>query len=86
MIDAPLLLTVVPVEEGMFVGSVVVLPTRVELIELIRGPRVMFTGYVYLYGLIYGPISGLLYESTLGLAWGPHYAYYFTFYLLIDTS
>ena len=47
---------------------------------------VMFTGYVYLYGLIYWLISGLLYESTSGLAWGPHYAYYFVFYLLIDTS
>jgi hypothetical protein len=40
MVDAPLLLAVVPVEEGMFVGSVVVLPMRVELVELIRGPRV----------------------------------------------
>ena len=47
---------------------------------------VMFTGYVYLYRLIYWLISGLLYESASGLAWGPHYAYYFTFYLLIDTS
>ena len=47
---------------------------------------VTFTGYVYLYELIYGLISGLLYESASGLAWGPHYAYYFAFYLLIDTS
>ena len=46
----------------------------------------MFTGYVYLYGLIYGLISGLLYKSASGLAWEPHYAYYFTFSLLIDTS
>ena len=47
---------------------------------------VTFTGYVYLYRLIYGLISGLLYESASGLAWGPHYAHYFAFYLLIDTS
>ena len=47
---------------------------------------VTFTGYVYLYGLIYWLISGLLYESASGLAWGPHYAYYFAFYLLISTS
>ena len=46
----------------------------------------MFMGYVYLYRLIYWLISGLLYESASGLAWGPHYAYYFDFYLLIDTS
>ena len=47
---------------------------------------VTFIGYVYLYRLIYWLISGLLYESTSGSAWGPHYAYYFTFYSLIDTS
>ena len=35
---------------------------------------VTFTGYVYLYGLIYWLISGLLYKSALGLAWGPYYA------------
>jgi hypothetical protein len=35
VVDAVLLLTVVPVEEGMLEGSVVVLPTRVELVELI---------------------------------------------------
>ena len=46
---------------------------------------VTFTGYVYLYRLIYCLISGLLYESASGLAWGPHYVYYFVFYLLIDT-
>ena len=40
MVDTPLLLTVVPVEKGMFVGSIVVLPMRVELVKLIRGPRV----------------------------------------------
>jgi hypothetical protein len=40
VIDAPFLLAVVPVEEGMFIGSVVVLPTRVELMERICGPRV----------------------------------------------
>jgi hypothetical protein len=40
MVDAVLLLTVVPVEEGMLKGSVVVLPTRVELVELIGWPRV----------------------------------------------
>ena len=36
VVDALLLLTVVPVEEGMFIGSVVVLPTRVELVEIGR--------------------------------------------------
>ena len=40
MIDAPFLLTVVPVEEGMLEGSVVVLPTRVELVELVGRPWV----------------------------------------------
>ena len=50
------------------------------------GVVVTFTGCVYLYGLIYWLISGLLYESASGLAWGPHYAYYFTVYLLISTS
>ena len=49
------------------------------------GMGVTFTGYVYLYGLIYGLISGLLYKSASGLAWRPHYAYYFAFYILIDT-
>ena len=34
MVDAALLLTVVPVEEGMLEGSIVVLPMRVELVEL----------------------------------------------------
>ena len=47
---------------------------------------VTFMGYVYLYRLIYWLISGLLYESASGLAWGPHYAYNFVLYLLIDTS
>ena len=40
MIDAPFLLTVVPVEEGMLEGSVVVLSTRVELMELVGRPWV----------------------------------------------
>ena len=40
MVDAALLLTVVSVEEGMLEGSVVVLPTRVELMELVGQPRV----------------------------------------------
>jgi hypothetical protein len=35
MVDAPFLLTVVPVKEGMLEGGVVVFPTRVELVELI---------------------------------------------------
>ena len=35
MVDAALLLTVVPVEEGMLEGSIVVLPTRVELVKLV---------------------------------------------------
>ena len=35
MVDAPLFLAVVPVEEGMLEGSIVVLPTRVELAELV---------------------------------------------------
>ena len=39
MVDAVFLLTVVPVEEGMFVGSVVVLLTRVELVELVCRPH-----------------------------------------------
>ena len=36
MIDAVLLLTVVPVEEGVLEGSIVVLPMRVELVELVH--------------------------------------------------
>jgi hypothetical protein len=36
MVDAPLLLAVVPVKEGMLERGVVVLPTRVELVELVR--------------------------------------------------
>ena len=40
MVDAVLLLTVVPVEEGMLKGCVVSLPMRVELVELIGRPRV----------------------------------------------
>jgi hypothetical protein len=36
VVDAPFLLTVVPVEEGMLECSIVVLPTRVELVELVR--------------------------------------------------
>ena len=35
MIDAVFLLAVVPVEERMFEGCVVVLPMRVELVELV---------------------------------------------------
>jgi hypothetical protein len=35
VVDAALLLTVVPVEEGMLEGGIVVLPTRVELVELV---------------------------------------------------
>jgi hypothetical protein len=35
VVDAALLLAVVPVEEGMLEGSVVVLPMRVELAELV---------------------------------------------------
>jgi hypothetical protein len=34
MVDAVLLHTVVSVKEGMFEGCMVVLPTRVELMEL----------------------------------------------------
>ena len=40
MVDAVLLLTVVPVEEGMLEGGIVSLPTRVELVELIGQPQV----------------------------------------------
>ena len=40
MVDAPFFLTVIPVEEGMLEGCVVVLPMRVELVELIHGPQV----------------------------------------------
>ena len=47
-----------------------------------RSKHVTFMGYVYLYRLIYWLISGLLYKSASGLAWGPHYAYYIAFYLI----
>ena len=40
MVDAPLLLAVVPMEEGMLEGGVVASPTRVELVELVGRPRV----------------------------------------------
>ena len=40
MVDAVLLLIVVPVEEGMLEGSIVVLPTRVKLEELVSRPQV----------------------------------------------
>ena len=40
MVDTLLFLAVVPVEEGMFVGSIVMLSIRVELVELICGPQV----------------------------------------------
>ena len=40
MVDAAFLLTVVPVEERVLEGSIVVLPTRVELVELVGRPRV----------------------------------------------
>ena len=53
-----------------------------QLVCANQASGVTFTGYVYLYGLIYWLISGLLYESASGLAWGPHYAYYFAFYFL----
>jgi hypothetical protein len=35
VVDAPLFLTVIPVEEGMLEGGVVVLLTRVELMKLV---------------------------------------------------
>jgi hypothetical protein len=35
VVDAALLFTVAPVEEGMLEGGIVVLPTRVELVELV---------------------------------------------------
>ena len=35
VVDAPFFLAVIPVEEGMLEGCVVVLPTRVELMELV---------------------------------------------------
>ena len=38
MIDAALLLTVVPVKEGMFESYVVALPMRVELVGLVHRP------------------------------------------------
>jgi hypothetical protein len=40
VVDAVLLFTVVPVEEGMLEGGIVVLPTRVELVELVGRPQV----------------------------------------------
>jgi hypothetical protein len=40
MVDAPFLFTVVPMEKGMLEGGVVVLPTRVELVELVGRPWV----------------------------------------------
>ena len=40
MVDAALLLAVVSVEEGMLEGSIVVLPMRVELMELVGQPWV----------------------------------------------
>jgi hypothetical protein len=40
MVDVALLLRVVTVEEGMLEGSVVVLPMRVELMELVGRPWV----------------------------------------------
>ena len=36
VVDAPLFLAVVPVEEGMLERGVVVFSTRVELVELVR--------------------------------------------------
>ena len=36
MVDIVFLLTVVPMEEGVFKGGVVVLPTRVKLMELVH--------------------------------------------------
>ena len=36
MVDAPLFLTVVPVEEGVLEHCVLVLPMRVELVELVH--------------------------------------------------
>jgi hypothetical protein len=35
MVDTVFLLTVVPVKEGVLEGSIVVLPTRVELMECV---------------------------------------------------
>ena len=40
MVDAVFLLAVVPVEERVFEGGVVVLPMRVELMELVAQPWV----------------------------------------------
>jgi hypothetical protein len=40
VVDAPFLLAVVPVEEGMLEGGVVVLPMRVELVKLVGQPQV----------------------------------------------
>jgi hypothetical protein len=36
MVDAAFLPTVVPVKEGVFEGGIVVLPTRVGLVELMH--------------------------------------------------
>jgi hypothetical protein len=36
VVDALFLLTVVPVKEGMLEHGIVVLPTRVELVELVH--------------------------------------------------
>jgi hypothetical protein len=38
MVDTALLLTVIPVEEGVFESGIVVLPMRVELVELVCQP------------------------------------------------
>ena len=40
MVDTLFLLTVVPVKEGMLECGIVVLSTRVELVELVGRPRV----------------------------------------------
>jgi hypothetical protein len=40
MVDTVFLLTVVPMKEGVFEGSIVVLPMRVELVEFVCGPWV----------------------------------------------
>jgi hypothetical protein len=40
MVDAALLFTVVPMKEGRLEGCIVMLPTRVELVELIGQPQV----------------------------------------------
>jgi hypothetical protein len=40
VVDAPFLFAVVPMEEGMLEGGIEVLPTRVELVELVGRPWV----------------------------------------------